>query len=66
VLHPDTPDVQWREMRRAFYAGFFASLEFNLRVIGDPSISEEAGMALLEGMHEECRAFAELVAAGGA
>ena len=56
--------VQYRETRRAFYAGFHAALIIGLSF--DNSISEEAGTAILEGLHEECRVFAKRIHDGQA
>lgn len=59
----DAPLVQRQEMRRAFYAGVEAMLRLQY-AIGD--MSDDAGVAMIEGWHDECRRFAQLVAAGTA
>lgn len=57
--------TQVTEMRRSFYAGFEAALRVQWG-IGDASISETAGVAILEGLHEEAKLFAKRVARGEA
>ncbi|MBZ0086495.1 MAG: hypothetical protein K8F33_00100 [Thermomonas sp.] len=65
VVPKDAPEVQVTEMRRAFYAGVEAMLRIQW-AIGDDAVSEDAGVAILEGVHDECRRFAEDVANGAA
>ena len=65
VVPKDAPPVQRQEMRRAFYAGAETMLRLSYSV-GDKSISENAGVAMLEGWHDECRRFAQQVAQGRA
>lgn len=65
VLPRGCPPVQRQEMRRAFYAGAEAMLRLGYSV-GDKSISENAGVAMFEGWHDECRRFAQQVAQGQA
>lgn len=65
VISPNAPEVQRTEMRRAFYAGVEAMLRIQW-AIGDAAISEDAGMAILQGVHDECRQFAADVASGAA
>jgi len=57
VMPKDAPTLQRLEMRRAFYAGFEAALRIQWG-IGDKSISEDAGIAIIEGLHQECKLFA--------
>lgn len=57
VISKSAPPLQRSEMQIAFYCG----AESVLRVMfnaGDHSVSEDAGIAILEGMHQECRQFA--------
>lgn len=63
VIPITAPDVQVREMRRAFYSGVEAMLQIQWE-IGGPDISESAGIAMIEGIHDECRRFADEVAEG--
>lgn len=65
VMPKDAPPVQRQEMRRAFYSGAEAMLRLQYAA-GDPGVSEEGGVMMLEGWHDECRIFAQQVAAGDA
>jgi hypothetical protein len=65
VIPANAPPIQRQEMRRAFYAGAEALLGLQME-IGDGSITEEAGVAIIEGWHDECRRFAAMVAEGKA
>jgi hypothetical protein len=65
VIPKNAPDIQKQEMRRAFYAGVQATLRIQFE-IGNSSITEVAGVAMLEGLHEECQLFASAVARGEA
>lgn len=51
-------DVQMEEMRRAFFAGAWAMF-CGMKEIGEPDVSEEEGMAHLDRVEAECRAFYE-------
>ncbi len=57
AIHRDAPDIQRREMQMAFYAGAAAVLGIPLD-IASARTSEEAGMHMLQGLHEEANAFA--------
>lgn len=63
VVPKDAPPVQRQETRRAFYAGVEAILRLQYQM-GD--VSDDAGVAMIEGWHDECRRFAQQVAAGAA
>lgn len=65
VVPKSAPPVQRQEMRRAFYAGAEAMLRMQWD-IGDEAVSENAGVAMMEGWHDECRRFAQQVANGAA
>ena len=65
VVPKDAPAIQRKEMRRAFYAGAEAMMRINF-AIGHDSISEDAGIQILNGCQDECRRFAEQVAKGNA
>lgn len=65
VLSPDAGAVQRREMRRAFYAGAHATLTV-MRGLGEPEVSEDAGVAVLESLSQESQAFAVAVTQGRA
>lgn len=51
--------TQLVETRRAFYAGFWAAL--TAMTHGTRDLSDEAGMAVLEGYHDEALIFAKRV-----
>jgi hypothetical protein len=56
VMPKDAPDVQVIETRRAFYAGCQTILGI-MYGIGDDSISEDAGIQMIETLHQECQLF---------
>jgi hypothetical protein len=58
VLPPDAGAVQRYETRMAFYAGA-AALSAITDHIGQPEVSEDAGMAILSAIQTELRAFAD-------
>lgn len=65
VIPADAGATQRTECRRAFYAGAQAMLGtfWNL---GSMDVTEDAGVAVIEGMHQEAQAFAGDVLAGRA
>lgn len=65
VVPKSAGPAQRQEMRRAFYAGAEAMLRLQFS-IGDEAVSEEAGVAMMEGWHDECRRFAVQVQEGNA
>ena len=65
VMPQDAPAVQRQEMRRAFYSGAEAMLRLQYTVGGN-DVSENAGVMMLEGWHDECSLFAQQVASGDA
>lgn len=65
VVPKDAPPAQQKEMRRAFYAGAEAMARIQFAV-GDKAMSEDAGIQVLEGCHDELRRFAHQVAQGKA
>lgn len=62
VISPRAPDVQFKEMRNAFYAGAIAMIKIH-HCIGDGKISEEAGFKILLGLHEEAQEFIDEIKA---
>jgi hypothetical protein len=52
-------------MRRAFYAGFQGALNVGVEIAA-ADLSDEAGAAVLQGLHEECQLFVGEIAAGRA
>lgn len=65
VISPDAPPLQRQEMCRAFYSGAEALLRIQHK-IGDPGTSIAAGVAIIEGIQDELRSFAAMVANGKA
>lgn len=55
VIPLDAPPIQHIEMRRAFYAGAIAILQFTKKIADIPD--EREGMQMLERLHVEKRAF---------
>lgn len=66
VMPPNAPDSQRREMRRAFYAGFHQALVTLEHAVGPDEVDEDAGVKVLEALHEEAERFAADVANGRA
>ena len=58
VVPGNAPAIQRSEMRLAFYGGAEAVLRILWNTSGKET-SEDAGVAILEGLHEECRRFAK-------
>lgn len=66
VLPEDAPPLQFKECKRAFYAGaaaLFGALTGNLSPGGDVEVAD---IALLEGIEEEIVAFKDAVVGGRA
>lgn len=57
VMAPGAPELQRQEMRIAFYAGAMGLLDIET-AIATPEISEDAGTAILQGIHAELQHFA--------
>lgn len=62
VLPDNVSDVQRREMRRAFYAGFSSCL-FALRELSEDNVSEADSIAAMNKYAAEAREFADRVKA---
>lgn len=65
VIPEGAPDVQIIESRRAFYAGAQAILTI-MWLLGGDEVSEDVGAQVIEGLHQEARAFAQDVVKGQA
>ncbi len=65
VVPKDAPPIQRQETRRAFYAGAEAMARIQFAV-GDKAMSEDAGVQVLEGCHDELRRFAQQMKEGKA
>lgn len=55
VVPPNASPTQIREMRKSFYAGIYAYMRLQL---ANSEVSEEAGVALLQGWEGEVVQFA--------
>lgn len=63
LLPSGMKDFQRQELRRAFYAGAIGLFAL-VHGLGEDGISEEAGMHVLDGVVEECKAYRDEVLAG--
>ena len=63
VIPEDAPEVQRKEMKRSFYAGCYTVLQITYG-IGDEAVSEEAGIQMLETLHQESRIFLDRIGRG--
>ena len=67
VLDPvQAEPLQRREMRRAFYAGFFSSLMAGVEMADESGDDDPAGVRMLQALHDECREFGLAINAGKA
>lgn len=62
---PNAEEVQKIEMRRAFYAGVWATL-CQMRRTGDDDVPEGTGVLHLMSLEQECRIFQRFVKEGKA
>ena len=65
VIPADAGATQRTECRRAFYAGAHAMLG-TFWGLGSMDVSEDAGVAVIEGLYQEAQAFAGDVLQGRA
>ena len=63
VIPEDASKIQVQEMKRSFYAGAASILNITF-YLGGKNIPQEAGVIMLESLHEECRQFAKDVTEG--
>lgn len=66
VLSPTAPAVQGQEMRRAFYAGFNASLQAGVEMADESGDDDDLGVRMMEDLYQQCREFARAVERGEA
>lgn len=66
VLPAGAPDIQRREMKRAFYAGFFGALMAGMEMADESKASDDVGVTMIQRLHDECHRFAAEVQAGRA
>lgn len=57
VMNPEAGETQRIETRLAFYAGAFSVL--NIMISLPEDISEDAGAAIIDGLHEEIKLFSK-------
>ena len=63
VVPTQASPVQVQECRRAFYAGAQVMLAY-MTELGGTHISEEAGIEIIQGFHDEMQGFIEQECAG--
>jgi hypothetical protein len=63
VLPKDVSATQYRETRRAFYAGLSSMLAINIELA---DLEEDAGVEIMDGILNECHEFAKLLKEGKA
>ena len=56
VLPKDASDVQILECKRAFFCGAWSMFQIN-KMIGEPEVSEDKAMQILDAVERECRQF---------
>ncbi|HQR98361.1 MULTISPECIES: hypothetical protein [unclassified Polaromonas] len=66
AMPANASQVQLRKSKRMFYAGAGAVLNMQLHTIAAPTMSETAGVQMLDGLHKEVAAFMREVQAGRA
>ena len=59
-------EVQRREMRRAFYAGFHSCLVASLDIARESRDNDDLGATMMERLSQECLAFVDEIKAGRA
>jgi hypothetical protein len=64
VLPTNAPRVQMVECRRAFYAGAGLLFEKLADAVGADDVSEDAGVAIMQGVDSELAAFVKDVRGG--
>ncbi len=64
-LPADAVPEQERQVRRAFYGGAWAMFCL-FEALGNQSLSDDQGFAILDRLRAECEAFAELTRTGRA
>lgn len=63
ALPPGACEQQRRQVKRAFYAGAISLLGV-LDELSEPEVSENAGVAVLESLHQEARAYGAAIQTG--
>lgn len=65
VMPKDAHPIQRQEMKRSFYAGAEAILRIQ-HAISDGSLSDDAAVGVIEGLHQEMIIFSGEIASGKA
>lgn len=63
VIPKSAPDIQIKEMKKAFYAGATSFYATQME-IADLNISEDTGVIMLQGLSEELSSFKDRVVSG--
>lgn len=66
AMPPGASEVQLRESKRMFFAGAGAVLNMMIHTIAAPTMSETAGVQMIDGLHKEVAAFMREVQEGRA
>lgn len=66
VLPKGCHPIQRQETRRAFYAGFLASLLAGIEMADESGDDDDLGARMIQSLHEECQAFKDAVGRGEA
>jgi len=66
VLGDAVGEVQRREMRRAFYAGFHSCLVASLDIASESGDNDDLGATMMDRLSQECLAFVDEIKAGRA
>ena len=66
VMPTGANPTQRREMRRAFYSGFYAALIAGLDIADESGENNDIGVTMMQRVHDECSAFGAEIRAGRA
>lgn len=66
IFKPGTSELQRREMKRTFYAGYFACLQAGIEMANESKDNDDIGATMVERQWQECRAFIAEIQAGRA
>jgi len=64
IIHKDAPEIQKREMRRAFYAGAQSILFRVIESFAPESEPTDEDLKIIEDLHQELQDFAKRVQQG--
>lgn len=66
IFKPGTSELQKREMRRTFFAGYYACLHAGIEMADESKDNDDIGATMIERQWQECRAFIADVQTGKA